>query len=158
MKFEKLVEEFDWVSVTSHEPLKQTKTRFIKIAMACIANHVVDIQILSTVPHPGGAAAKDITSDKSKIKPAQLRLQFIKESSYDIDKVELCHMEYAKMAELLIPPKDAVDASGKVDIIAAANIFMANCKRNRLARFGNLPLIRYARMGENISSRTTSFA
>ena len=90
MKFEKLVEEFDWVSVTSHEPLKQTKTRFIKIAMACIANHVVDIQILSTVPHPGGAAAKDITSDKSKIKPAQLRLQFIKESSYDIKELQRC--------------------------------------------------------------------
>ena len=131
------LQSFDWNPFSSAEGIAlPTHYKRIKETVDCLTKNIEGLVMISIVPHAG----------QKKKKADNLSSQFIDDNSYDIDKVALCHQRYSQAAKILIQSRaeeiDSLDSiSSTCDIEQVTREFMKNCRSNRLARFGNLPIL-----------------
>ena len=103
--FMDLTKDFDWKTASGtsfQEVTKQSQKSRIKKTMNSIVTYILDLQIQALVPHTGAAPAEVETAETKDV-DSRLRMkqQMAAVSSYDIDKVQLCHVRYAQMSELI---------------------------------------------------------
>jgi len=131
---------FDWNQFEESSSMTaitdKTKIKRIKHTVNCLTKIIEGLVMISIVPHAG----------QKKEKVNNLSNQFINDNSYDINNVAICHLRYSQAAKILIQSRaeeteGLESAYSSCDIEQVTKEFMKNCKSNRLARYGNLPLL-----------------